>query len=76
MGYKVFVEASVLPVVLDLNAMGRYSDDVGREARTLDAMDHCHCGVVRPVDVGKGGVGESVQTDSAVKTGMSWLRRC
>jgi hypothetical protein len=70
-GYKVSVEASVLQVVLDLNAMGLDSDGVGLVARTFDVMDHYHFEAVGPVDVGKDGVGESVQTDSAVETGMS-----
>jgi hypothetical protein len=64
------VEASVLRVVLDLNSMGLDSDGAGPAARTFDVMDRCHCGAVRLVDVGKGGVGESVRTDSAVKTGI------
>jgi hypothetical protein len=65
------VGVQVLPVVLDLNAMGLDSDGVGLAARTFDVMDHCHYEAAGPVDVGKGGVGESVQTDSAVKTGVS-----
>ena len=41
-GYKVSVEALVLRVVPGLDAMGLDSDDVEREARTFDVMDHCH----------------------------------
>jgi hypothetical protein len=70
-GYKVSVEVPVLRVVLDLDALGLDSDGAELAARTFAVMDHCQHGVVRPVDVGKGGVVESVQTDSAVETGMS-----
>jgi len=41
-GYKVSVEALVLRVVPDSNAMGLGSGDVGLGARTFDVMDHCH----------------------------------
>ena len=41
-GYKVFVGVPVLQVDLDSDAMGLDSDDVEREARTFDVMDHCH----------------------------------
>ena len=73
-GYRVFVEASVLRTGLDLDAMGQDSGGVGRAARTFDVLGHCHCVVERPVDVGKGGVGESVQIDSGAGTVMSWAR--
>ena len=73
-GYKVSVEASVLRLDLDSDVMGLGSDDVGRAARTFGVMDHYHFEAVGLVDVGKDGVGESVQTDSAVKTDMSWVR--
>jgi len=70
-GYKVSVEASVLLVVLDLDAMGQDSDDGERAARTFGVMDHYHFEAAGLVDVGKDGVGESVLTDIVVKTGVS-----
>jgi len=70
-GYRVFVEASVLRVGLDLDAMGQDSGGVRRAARTFDVLGHCHSVVERPVDVGMGGVGESVQIDSGAGTVMS-----
>lgn len=73
-GYRVFVEASVLRVVLDSDAMGLDSGDAGRAAKTFDVTGHFHCVVERPVDVGKGGVVESVQIDSGAGTVMSWAR--
>jgi hypothetical protein len=68
-GYTVSVGVPAPRVVLDSDATGLGSDGEALAAMTFDVMDHC--GVARPVDVGMGGVGVSVQTDSVVKTRMS-----